>query len=210
MQAGHELMDASSARYNGVSSIKDLRCVLVYDEPSFGTRGRRFAESLARICQKRCDCGSVSRRELLQVQEIGTLVAQDAAQADVVIFALRDGQLSPAFKRWLETWLHSAKKSGFSLVALFEPMASSADRPQDARAYLREMCRQRGVAFFAYSPSPSDPPPLSLERQLPESLPPAPHRLMQAPSELRGNPESSRQHSPALSFTSSPSRSASR
>src|SRR3954462_2264104 len=106
-------MDASSARNNGVSSLKDLRCVLVYDDASFGTRGRRFAESLARICQKRCDCGAVSRRELLQVQEIGTLVAHDAAQADIVILALRDRQLSPAFRGWLESWLRSARKSGF-------------------------------------------------------------------------------------------------
>jgi hypothetical protein len=123
---------------------------IIYEDLATGIRAKRFSDMLAVSLGGANDTlPACWRIGLIEIPEIATEIARDAAASEFVILSLRSAtNLSTAAKRWIESWLADVREESAGLIVLFDP----EQRPPTAglRRYLRRITARAGVGFFAH------------------------------------------------------------
>lgn len=141
------------------------RCVVVvYETPAIREDAMSFCERLA----AECECTPVSEINwcsfhVLALPEGGD-AAQMAANADVVVFAMKaGGDLPHDVKLWIENWLNRRGEREGALVGLL-----AREVPHDIapfrEIYLRHIARRAGMDYLSHAaPTASKAIPDSLD-----------------------------------------------
>ena len=142
-------MQARSLAPNLDSSVK---VVIAYDNLDVAKRAEAVYDRLARRLRQTFEFQQrLWRFDVLEEDSLRAQAVRDAADADIVIVAMKDGSEVPeAVRRWLESLLR--RNSGATaLVALL-------DRPgAPVQPYLEDVARRGGMDFFAQSGQTSPP-----------------------------------------------------
>src|SRR6187401_1679743 len=116
MNATIEFTDTAATPADAAPNI-----VIIYQDRATGIHAKRFADMLAGTLESNCTM-AFWRSELIELPEIASEIARDAAASEFVILALRgDTALSFAARDLIESWLACASGGIASLVALFDP-----------------------------------------------------------------------------------------
>ena len=128
-----------------------LKFFIVYADFEAGVHAKHFAEALAAGLGEATESTlSLWRCELLEIDELAAMAAEEAKDCDFMIVSLSgDTRLSFTTKEWIETWIEHAP-NGASLVALFDSTRSVWRQMEATRFYLRGTAGAAGVVFFAH------------------------------------------------------------
>src|SRR5688572_10774023 len=142
-------MQARSLAPNLDSSVK---VVIAYDNLDVAKRAEAVYDRLAQRLQQTFEFQQrLWRFDVLEEESLRAQAVRDAADADIVIVAMKDDKEVPeAVRSWLESLL--GRLSGAAaLVALL-------DRPgASVQPYLEDVARRGGMDFFAQSGKASKP-----------------------------------------------------
>jgi hypothetical protein len=85
----------------------------------------------------------------LKDPQLRDLAARDAAEADVILFAISGREdLPEEVKTWMQTWLGVSDRPG-ALVLLSDQNNGSGEYLENIRSYLRERASKAGLEFLA-------------------------------------------------------------
>jgi hypothetical protein len=148
-----------------------FKVVIAYENLAGAVRAKEMSERLATELESKCDSWKF---ELLAHPGLRQHAAQDAAEADMIIIALRGGGSLPEHvNEWIHAWAPVKRDSPTILVALLDEVddQTGADVDDYDRAdseaplpdnfqYLRYVAEQRGMDFL--SNLDHVPPPVRL------------------------------------------------
>jgi hypothetical protein len=139
-------------RRKDVEASKERCVVVVYETPAIREHAVRFCERLA----EECECMPVSEMNwwsfhLLTLPAEGRDAAQKAADADVVVFAMKaGGDLPQDIKLWIENWLNRRGEREGAVVGLL-----AREAPHDIapfrEIYLRHIARRAGMDYLSHA-----------------------------------------------------------
>jgi hypothetical protein len=158
------MVERNTNRKDGEASR--ARCVVVvYETPAIREHAMQFCERLA----GECECTPVSEMSwwsfhLLALPPEATDAAQKAADADVVVFAMKaGGDLPHEVKLWIENWLNRRGEREGALVGLLAREASYDIAPF-REIYLRHIARRASMDYLSHAvPTASKAIPDSLD-----------------------------------------------
>lgn len=136
-----------------IQGIKDVVAIVVCEEPATAPRAcallsrvGRNAGTEGRLIYSWWTFGVLASASLRQ------LAASEAAAADIVIIATREGPALPeSVKDWISLWLATGEyhHRPRALVALLEPGEKQNGSSRGVRAELKGLAEADGVDFFA-------------------------------------------------------------
>lgn len=130
---------------------KRVAVVSAHEDLSTGTRVDEFCRSLSLYLGE--DCTVDKQMWLfseLRIQNLRTIAADDAAQADLIIISLHHALTLPQeVERWIQLWQRKQSDRPRILLALFDPVYQGTSAP--IKEYLEEIARQENLTFIAQS-----------------------------------------------------------
>jgi hypothetical protein len=129
-----------------------VKVVIAYDSLDVARRAEAVYDRLARRLQQTFEFQQrLWRFDVLEEESLRAQAVRDAADADIVIVAMKDDKEVPkAVQSWLESLLGHLNGTA-ALVALL-------DRPgASVQPYLEDVARRGGMDFFAQSGKASKP-----------------------------------------------------
>jgi hypothetical protein len=145
----------------GIGVAADIGIAILYEDRASGLHARRFTDMLVAALGEANHCTrSFWRCELIDLPEIASEIAADAAASEFLVVSLRRQTLSSATRDLIEAWLVGVRGRGASLIALFDPAATDVAAIESMRWYLRHVTAEANVAFFAHSAAPAAERPL--------------------------------------------------
>jgi hypothetical protein len=128
------------------------RFVILYEDVASGLRAKRFADRLNYALGAEAGPSlALWRQEMLELPELAQAASREAQSGDFLILSLLGNRhLSFAVRQWLEEWLERASASGAGLIAIFDPMRSTAVHTDGVRQYLRCVTKPHEVDFFCH------------------------------------------------------------
>jgi hypothetical protein len=163
-----------------VEASKAKCVVVVYETPAIRKHAMQFCERLA----GECECTPVSEMiwwsfHVLALPAEGRDAAQRAANADVVVFAMKaGGDLPHDIKLWIENWLNRRGEREGALVGLLASEVSHDIAPF-REIYLRHIARRAGMDYLSHAAP-------TASRAIPDSLDSFSQRAGQVTSVLDG------------------------
>lgn len=169
-----------------ITKLKDSeaskeRCVVVvYETPAIREHAMQFCERLA----GECECTPVSEMNwwafhVLALPDEAGDAAQKAANADVVVFAMKaGGDLPHDIKLWIENWLNRRGEREGALVGLLAREVAHDIAPF-REIYLRHIARRAGMDYLSHAAP-------TASRAIPDSLDSFSQRAGQVTSVLDG------------------------
>jgi len=148
-----------------LQASKERCVVVVYETPAIREHAMQFCERLA----GECECTPVSEMiwwsfHFLALPAEASDAAQKAADADVVVFAMKaGGDLPHQIKLWIENWLNKRGEREGALVGLLA-REGSHDIASFREIYLRHIARRAGMDYLSHAaPTASKAIPDSLD-----------------------------------------------
>jgi len=133
-------------------SAANSKVFLLYTDREAGTRAKRFADSLAQMLELETTL-SAWRCEMLDFDSLAGAAAEEADGCDFLILSLAGNvSLPQATKSWIEKWAERAAAREALLITLFDPARSLSRHVESTREYLRSVCHNARVDFFAHCP----------------------------------------------------------
>ena len=139
-----------------------VKVVIAYDNLDIAKRAEAVYDRLARRLGQAFEFQQrLWRFDVLEEDSLRDQAVRDAAEADIVIVAMKeDADMPEAVRHWLESLL-SRSTGATALVALL-------DRPDAAvQPYLEDVARRGGMDFFAHSAETSKPTKPRKSRRVP-------------------------------------------
>lgn len=142
------------ARVSASTTNTSIKVVIAYDNLETAKRAERVYERLAGNLSATFDFQQrLWRFDVLEEDALCAEAARDAANADIVIVAMKDDSRVPeAVRRWLESFL--ARHTGAAALVALLQHASAPVQP-----YLEDVARRGGMDFFAQSGEAPTPKP---------------------------------------------------
>ncbi len=139
-------LEAQQFEENRQDENQPVRVTILYENLAAGKQAKRTYNYLVESLQGICEFTSqLWKFNLVEDPSLRSLIAQDAADADIVIVASQgENELPQAVREWFDLWLQ-ANDHPIGLVALF----THPDRAAEIRDYLEEVAHAGGVDFFA-------------------------------------------------------------
>lgn len=127
-----------------------VRILIVYEDMFTGQKARLVAEQLVGSLGPDYKCEpSLWKFDVLKVPDISAIAAVEARQADLIVFAAREGKdLGDEVKQWIQNWLPFKQKGDSCIVALLVREEKSFASASPLYAYLRKIAEKRGLDFF--------------------------------------------------------------
>jgi hypothetical protein len=89
------------------------------------------------------------RFDVLHLMFLKELTVDDAAKADLIVFATHaDFQLSPFLKAWTDVWLSQKLNQESALAVLVGPSERADEGTPQIQAYYRGVAQRGGMEFF--------------------------------------------------------------
>ncbi len=138
-----------------------LDVLLVFDELAMGLAGMRLFHGVTAKLQGIIDTRlSLWKLSVLRVEELRTAALDDAAQADLVVLALRDAAgLAHLGQTWVADWLERRAGQPGALVLYADGPAAAPDRFTELRDYFSIVARLARMDFFSVATAPTKRPP---------------------------------------------------
>jgi hypothetical protein len=124
----------------------EFNVVLAYDEIAGGMRAKECFDDLTRLHSELFNFNCrLWNFELMRKPELFEAAAQDAAKADMIVVATRQGEtISGEPQRWIQSWARSRGAGREAILVLLSDKVAGAG----FRSSLRKMAERRGVAFL--------------------------------------------------------------
>jgi hypothetical protein len=153
-------------RTQSETQASEAKCVVVvYETPAIREHAVRFCERLFEEQRPKaapemnwCSFHLIARPEL------GGDMAQKAAAADIVVFAMDGkGDLPEEIKFWIETWLNKRGEREGALVGLLDSDEPPLHMATFREIYLRHIARRAGMDYLSHAAPTAN-------RAIPDSL----------------------------------------
>lgn len=127
-----------------------VRILIVYEDMVTGQKARLVAEQLVGSLGPGYRCEpSLWKFEVLKVPDISAMAAYEARQADLIVFAAREGkELEEEVKQWIQGWLPYKERGDSCIVALLLKGPNPTASASPLYSYLRKIAEKRGLDFF--------------------------------------------------------------
>lgn len=132
-------LSRSTPGFLNLENKQTINVVMVYEDYATGLRAKRLYDNLCRQLEPECEVNqSMWKFEVLAVPRLGTVAAEEAAEADMVIISLSgESELPGRVKDWLETWVGEKAGQSSALVALFDGIEEDESQIEAIQIHLR-------------------------------------------------------------------------
>jgi hypothetical protein len=138
--------------------------VVVYESPSIREHAVRFCEQLASEQKSAALEMNWWSFQLLGQPELAGEALKKAAEADVVVFAMKSaGDLPEEIKMWIEHWLNKRGEREGAVVGLLNRAEGMHEMASFREIYLRHAARRAGMDYLSHSTP-------TARRAIPDSL----------------------------------------
>jgi hypothetical protein len=143
-------VSCSSAACPRPEAAPGFTVVIVYEDFGTGIDAKRACNFLAASFTHQWHVvRHMWKFELLGVDELREIAAQDAAMADLIIIAChREHDLPADVKKWVETW-RAYQGEAVGLIGLFDGAPGGANHACVTQAYLKHIAKQSHLEFLA-------------------------------------------------------------
>jgi hypothetical protein len=136
-------------RGTAASQAPQLKVVVVYEDFQMGLVARELFDRMVREAGARAARLTLWRFDFFHAAELTHALTRQAAEADVIIVAVRDPHsLPPQVRAWLERWPLRRKPGVGALVGLFAPGLVRPAQTSRVACQLRRAAAQAKIDFF--------------------------------------------------------------
>lgn len=129
-----------------------LRVLVAFEDLDLGRRARITLDWMQRRFGEDCEFRiNYLHLDSLAVPGLRETAAEEAAEADLILLAVRGGrEVAEEIKRWCDRWLSFGARSEAALVVLLDPEPGTDDTAATGPAltYLEGLARRGGMAFI--------------------------------------------------------------
>ena len=151
-------LSRSTPGFLSLEPKQTISVVMVYEDYATGLRAKRLYDELCRQLEPDCELNqSMWKFEVLGVPRLGTVAAEEAAEADMIIVSMSgENELPKTVADWLETWLGEKVGQSSALVTLFDETEEEENQCETIQWHLRQVARRGGMSFFSNPAGSSD------------------------------------------------------
>lgn len=128
--------------------VPSFRTVILYEDVATGVKAKHVADYVINnLGSAYSIAAALWNIALIKIGLLSSLVADQAAEADIVIISLQDGRgMTSSLRIWINQWITRRKGAHSALIMLFEETNPATDF---AKRHLQNAARRAGMDFFA-------------------------------------------------------------
>lgn len=139
--------------------------IIIYDDLPTREEAVKFSDGLVRRfwSEYEFDVGWSSMKQL-EKSDVAKTSAENAAKADLLVFALKpEGELPDCFFAWVDRWIDKRGEREGALAGLLDPAANPNGIATQKYLYLRTLAHRAGMDYLMQLPE-------NMVRTIPDSI----------------------------------------